>query len=202
MKLLHIKVSPNLQGSSSRKVSQHLLEKLQSSYPELRELVLDLSVKPLPHLDALTTGAFLTKPEDRTAEQNQAIQLSEQLVDMLLETDILLLSSPMWNLGLPSVLKAWFDHITRAGRTFAFAKEGTKVGLVSNKKVYVVVSSGSCFSQGPFANDDQFTPYIKVALAYIGIEDVTFIRVDGTHFPLTKDTALAKALSAVDVLTV
>lgn len=72
MKLLHIKVSPNLQGSSSRKVSQHLLEKLQSSYPKLTEQVLDLSAQPLPHLDALTTGAFLTKPEDRTLEQNQA----------------------------------------------------------------------------------------------------------------------------------
>ncbi|NMH66598.1 FMN-dependent NADH-azoreductase [Shewanella salipaludis] len=200
MKLLHLTVSPNLEGSSSRKVAARLLARLADSYPRLEETLLDLSQQPLPHLDELTTSAFLTPVAQRTPAQQQAVQLSDLMVDMLLDCELLLLSSPMWNLGLPSVLKAWFDHITRAGRTFGFTDQGTKVGLVPNKKVYLVVSSGGVFSSGPWAQDDCFTPYVRKALAYIGITDLTVIRVDGTHDPLTRDTALQNALQAVDSL--
>ena len=200
MKLLHIKVSPNLTGSASRIVASHLLAKLQQRHPALTETVLDLAQQPLPHLDALTVSAFLTKPELRTETQLQAAALSEQLVDQLLAHDTLLISSPMWNLGLPSVLKAWFDHITRAGRTFAFTAEGEKVGLVSNKKVLVVMANGTPLMGRPTEADDQFTPYITTALRYIGITDVRFIRVDGTHHPQTKAAAVPEAVAAIDFL--
>jgi FMN-dependent NADH-azoreductase len=200
MKLLHIKVSPNSTGSASRAVASHLLAKLQQRHPALSETVLDLALQPLPHLDALTVDAFLTKAEERSAAQRQAITLSEQLVDQLLAHDTLLISSPMWNLGLPSVLKAWFDHITRAGRTFAFTAEGEKVGLVSNKKVLVVMANGTPLIGRPTEADDQFTPYITTALRYIGITDVRFIRVDGTHHPQTKAAAIPDAIAAVDLI--
>jgi len=136
----------------------------------------------------------------RDEAQRDAIRTSEQLVDQLFACDTLVISSPMWNLGLPSVLKAWFDHITRAGRTFAFTPEGTKVGLVSGKKVYCVMASGSVFAHGPFMQDDQFTPYVRAALAYIGISDVQFIRVDGTHDPLSRARALPEALETIERL--
>lgn len=200
MKLLHIQVSPDLAGSASRSASARLVEKLRAQHHALEETVLDLAQHPLPHLDAFTIGAFFTRPEDRNDAQRAAIQTSEKMVDQLFACDTLVISSPMWNLGLPSVLKAWFDHITRAGRTFAFTPEGTKVGLVSGKKVYSVVASGSVFAHGPFVQDDQFTPYIRVALEYIGITDVEFIRVDGTHDPVSRDTALPQALQAIDRL--
>ncbi|MBK0097971.1 NAD(P)H-dependent oxidoreductase [Erwinia sp. S63] len=200
MKLLHIQVSPDLAGSASRSASARLVEKLHAQHHALEETVLDLAQHPLPHLDAFTIGAFFTRPEDRNDAQRAAIQTSEKMVDQLFACDTLVISSPMWNLGLPSVLKAWFDHITRAGRTFAFTPEGTKVGLVSGKKVYSVVASGSVFAHGPFVQDDQFTPYIRVALEYIGITDVEFIRVDGTHDPVSRDTALPQALQAIDRL--
>ncbi|NRQ41368.1 NAD(P)H-dependent oxidoreductase [Rheinheimera sp. YQF-2] len=200
MKLLHIKVSPNLTGSASRIVANHLLTKLNQRYRALTETVLDLAQQPLPHLDALTVSAFLTKAEERSAEQRQALALSEQLVDQLLAHDTLLISSPMWNLGLPSVLKAWFDHITRAGRTFAFTAEGEKVGLVTDKKVFVVLANGTPLIGWPTEADDQFTPYITTALRYIGITDVRFIRVDGTHHPLTKTAAVPEAIAAADLL--
>ncbi|WP_243078663.1 NAD(P)H-dependent oxidoreductase [Pantoea sp. MQR6] len=200
MKLLHIKVSPDLAGSASRTASSYLVDKLKLRHPALVETVIDLSRDPLPHLDAFTIGAFFTPADSRTAEQCEAIATSEHLVDQLLETDLLVIASPMWNLGLPSVLKAWFDHITRAGRTFAFTAEGSKIGLVNNKQVYCVVASGSVFAQGPFIQDDQFTPYIRTALAYIGIDDVKFIRVDGTHDPVSRQTALPHALQCIDHL--
>lgn len=200
MKLLHIQVSPDLAGSASRIASARLVEKLRAQHGDLEETIVDLAQHPLPHLDAFTIGAFFTRPEERNDEQRAAIATSEKLVDQLFACDTLVISSPMWNLGLPSVLKAWFDHITRAGRTFAFTAEGTKVGLVNGKKVYSVVASGSVFAHGPFVQDDQFTPYIRVALEYIGITDVNFIRVDGTHDPISRDTALPHALRAIDRL--
>ena len=200
MKLLHIQVSPDLAGSASRIASARLVEKLRAQHGDLEETIVDLAQHPLPHLDAFTIGAFFTRPEVRSDEQRAAIATSEKLVDQLFACDTLVISSPMWNLGLPSVLKAWFDHITRAGRTFAFTAEGTKVGLVHGKKVYSVVASGSVFAHGPFVQDDQFTPYIRVALEYIGITDVNFVRVDGTHDPISRDTALPHALQAIDRL--
>ncbi|EJL91546.1 NAD(P)H-dependent oxidoreductase [Pantoea sp. BIGb0393] len=200
MKLLHIKVSPDLAGSASRIASARLVEKLRAQQADLIETELDLAQHPLPHLDAFTIGAFFTKPEQRDDAQRAAIQTSEDLVDQLFACDTLVISSPMWNLGLPSVLKAWFDHITRAGRTFAFSADGCKVGLVQGKKVYCVVASGSVFAHGPFVADDQFTPYIRVALEYIGITDVEFIRVDGTHDPVTRTTALPHALQCIENL--
>ncbi|MEA5102231.1 NAD(P)H-dependent oxidoreductase [Pantoea sp. S18] len=200
MKLLHIKVSPDLAGSASRIASAHLVEKLRAQHADLEETVLDLAQHPLPHLDAFTIGAFFTQPDQRDEAQRAAIQTSERLVDQLFACDTLVISSPMWNLSLPSVLKAWFDHITRAGRTFAFTPDGCKVGLVNGKKVYSVVASGSVFAHGPFVQDDQFTPYIRVALEYIGITDVEFIRVDGTHDPINRATALPHALQSIERL--
>lgn len=200
MNVLHIKVSPDLAGSTSRIASARLIEKLRSRHHDLHETVLDLAQQPLPHLDAFTIRAFFTPPEVRDEAQRDAIRTSEQLVDQLFACDTLVISSPMWNLGLPSVLKAWFDHITRAGRTFAFTPEGTKVGLVSGKKVYCVMASGSVFAHGPFMQDDQFTPYVRAALAYIGISDVQFIRVDGTHDPLSRARALPEALETIERL--
>ncbi|WP_299999650.1 NAD(P)H-dependent oxidoreductase [uncultured Cedecea sp.] len=200
MKLLHIKVSPGLASSASRIASQRLVDNLRRQHAGLEESVLDLAQRPLPHLDALTIAAFFTPPHLRNESQLAAIKISEQLVDQLFDCDTLVISSPMWNLGLPSVLKAWFDHITRAGRTFAFTPEGTKVGLVRDKKVYCIVASGSLFTHGPFLQDDQFTPYIRVALEYIGITDVQFIRVEGTHDPASRTTALSCALQTIDRL--
>ncbi|QUJ69824.1 NAD(P)H-dependent oxidoreductase (plasmid) [Photobacterium sp. GJ3] len=203
MNLLHIKVSPNINGSSSRVVSDYLVDRLKKKYPSINEKIIDLSQEPLPHLDGCTVDAFLTKPDERKEQQKKAVQLSDRMIDILFDSDLLVISSPIWNLGLPSVLKAWFDHITRAGRTFKFTDTaGNKIGLVPNKSVYIVVSSGSIFSHGPLVSHDQFTPYIKYAFQYIGITNLNFIRIDGTHDPITRDFAIPKALSIIDEINI
>ncbi|MBD8511535.1 NAD(P)H-dependent oxidoreductase [Photobacterium sp. WH77] len=203
MNLLHIKVSPNIDGSASRKVSDYLVDRLKKKYPGIDEKIIDLSQEPLPHLDACTVEAFLTKPDERKERQTKAVELSDRMIDNLFESDLIVISSPIWNLGLPSVLKAWFDHITRAGRTFKFTDAaGSKVGLVPNKTVYIVVASGSIFSYGPLVSHDQFTPYIKYAFQYIGITDLKFVRIDGTHDPLTSECAVPKAISLVDNMNI
>lgn len=203
MNLLHIKVSPNINGSSSREVSDYLVDRLKKKYPDINEKIIDLSKEPLPHLDSCTVEAFLTKPDERKEQQKEAVQLSDRMIALLFDSDLLVISSPIWNLGLPSVLKAWFDHITRAGRTFRFTDaSGSKMGLVPNKTVYIVVSSGSIFSHGPLVSHDQFTPYVKYAFQYIGITDLNFIRIDGTHDPLTREFAVPKAISLIEKMNI
>lgn len=198
MKLLHIQVSPSQENSSSRKASKYLAERIKHFKPEIKETVLDLDSNPLPHLSGKTISAFFTPIDNQTQDQRDAILLSDKMVDQLFDTDTIIISTPMWNMGIPSVLKAWFDHVTRAGRTFAFTKEGTKLGLVKGKKVYIVISSGGLFTEGPFMADDQCLPYLKTGLAYIGIDDIELIRVEGTAMPGIAATALSKALSKID----
>ncbi|WP_182419093.1 FMN-dependent NADH-azoreductase [Bartonella sp. HY038] len=198
MRLLHIKVSQDLEGSSSRKASAYLVDKLKALHPDISETIIDLAQNPLPHLDSAMITAIFTKPELRNEAQWELLKKSDELVDQLFNHEILVISSPIYNLGLPSVLKAWFDHVTRAGRTFAFKSDGTKTGLVHNLKAFCVFSTGSIFSAGPFVSDDQFTPYVRVALEYIGIKDLTNFRIEGTQDAKTRDTALAHGLKQID----
>ncbi len=199
MKLLNLEVSPNGESSSSLQVSRHLLEKFKGEIPGISITTRDLDAQPIPHLTGADIGAAFTPPEARTPEQQEVIKLSDQLVDELLAADVLLISSPIWNFGLPSVLKAWVDHIVRVGRTISFSSQGPK-GLVPQKKVFVVVSSGGVFSQGPYAVHDHFVPSIRSILGCIGLTDVEVIRVEGTANSATTAGVVAAAKSKIDSL--
>lgn len=193
MKLLHIQASPNKEKSVSREVSNYLVSKLHPS----ENILIDLDAHPLPHITGTEVGAFFTPEEQRSPEQQAAIRLSDEKVDELLTSDVVVISTPMWNFGIPSVLKAWFDHISRAGKTFKFGPDGLK-GLAGGRKVYVVVSSGSVFSEGPYASMDILIPWFKTTLGFIGITDLQIIRVEGTNTPEAAATAVSKAKASVD----
>ncbi len=199
MKLLNLEVSPNGENSSSRQASRHLLEKFEKDIPGISITTRDLNAHPIPHLTEAVVGAAFTPPDARTPDQQEAIKFSDELVDELLASDVIVISTPMWNFGLPSVLKAWVDHIVRAGRTFSFSSEGLK-GLVPTKKVYVVVSSGGVFSEGPYAAYDHFVPSIRAILGFIGLTEVEIIRVEGTENPTTIADVLAAAKAKIDSL--
>jgi FMN-dependent NADH-azoreductase len=201
MNVLHIQVSPNAQGSASRNVSNYLVNKFKEKNPATTIISRDLDQNPLPHLSGITVGASYTAAESRTPEQKEAIKLSDSLVKELLDSQVIVISSPMWNFGMPSVLKAWVDHIVRAGVTFSFGPDGLK-GLVAGKKAYLVLSSGSVFSEGPFASYDQFVPSVKTALGFIGITDVEVVRVEGTNDPAKAAVAISAAKSKADALSV
>jgi FMN-dependent NADH-azoreductase len=106
------------------------------------------------------------------------------------------ISTPMWNFSLPSVLKAWIDHIVRAGKTFSYSEKGL-AGLLKGKKVYVVVSSGSVFTSGAYQAFDHVAPYFKTVFGFMGVLDVDVIRVEGTNTPEAAKAALEKAESAI-----
>jgi FMN-dependent NADH-azoreductase len=134
-----------------------------------------------------------------TPEQKKAIERSDRLVDELLGVDTLVISTPMWNFGVPSSLKAWIDHIVRAGRTFRFTENGLE-GMLKGKKVYVVVSSGSVFSTGAFQAFDHVAPYFKSVFGFMGVLDVELIRVEGTNTPEGAEVAYSNAIAAIEAL--
>jgi FMN-dependent NADH-azoreductase len=190
--ILAIEVSPNGSNSASRKISDQLLANLQKRHPEAKLVRRDLAKDPFPHVEGETVGAYFTPPEKHSAGQQKSIRRSNEAVDELLASDIVVISTPMWNFSAPSSLKAWIDHIVRAGRTFTFGPEGLKP-LVVGKKVYVVASSGSVFTQGAFQSYDFLVPYLKAVLGFIGMTDVHFVRVEGTNDPASAEKALSKA---------
>ncbi|MBY0412759.1 MAG: NAD(P)H-dependent oxidoreductase [Bdellovibrionales bacterium] len=199
MKILTIDVSPNGDKSASRTVAAKLLEKIKTTSSKVTSR--DLNKNPIPHLNGATVGAFFTPAEARSLEQNELTALSDQLIDELMESEVVIISTPMWNFGPPSVLKAWIDHITRVGKTFSYGAEGLK-GLAGNRKIYVVISSGSIFSSGDYSTFDALIPALKSAFGFIGIQNVHFIRVEGTNDPKHKETAVTKAIEHINQIKV
>ena len=176
--ILVIESSPRGAQSITRQVTANVVVKLRKQHPAAKVTERDLSASPLPHLEESTINAYYTPAEARSDALKQAIKLSDETVDELLGNDILVIGAPMWNFGIPSVLKAWIDHVTRKGRTFQYGADGIQ-GLVTGKKAIVVVATGGVYSAGPMAAMDLVTPYLRTILNCIGISDVTFIRAEG-----------------------
>jgi FMN-dependent NADH-azoreductase len=153
-------------------------------------IVRDLANEPVPHLTAERFGAFLSKPETRTAEQKAVLAYSDKLIDEVRRADVLVLGLPMYNFGVPSQLKAWFDHIARAGVTFKYTEKGP-VGLLTGKKAYVFATRGGYYAGTP---KDTQTPYVRDFLAFLGITDVEFVYAEGLAIgDAVKTASLAKA---------
>ncbi|MBB5606913.1 MULTISPECIES: FMN-dependent NADH-azoreductase [unclassified Janthinobacterium] len=188
-KVLYINSSARNNSSLSRQLSGEFVAKLAAQGSTVVER--DLAVQQVPHLTEEVIGAFFTPAEQRGAEAAFAVKLSDTLVDELLAADVLVLAAPMYNFSVPSTLKAWIDHVVRVGRTFQYTATGP-VGLVAGKKAYVFTSSGGIYSEGPAASYDYLSTYLRTALGFIGITDVSFIQTEGVS---RGDEALANALA-------
>ena len=176
--ILHIDSSPMGENSYSRRYGAKLVAELVAKHPGAKVTHRDLAVNPLPHLTAAVLGAFFTPPEKRDAAQAAAVKPSDEAIDELFAADVIVVGSPMWNFGIPSVLKAWIDHISRAGRTFKYTETGP-VGLVTGKKVIIVSSRGGVYSAGPMVSFDHQESYLKSVFPFIGITDIEVIRTEG-----------------------
>ncbi|MEU4143007.1 FMN-dependent NADH-azoreductase [Streptomyces parvulus] len=196
MNLLSIDVSPRGERSRSRRVAAHLVHNLAALHGAT-VVRRDLAQDPPPHLDATFLDAYSTVPQERTAQQNTALQYSDTLVDEFLAADTIVISTPMWNFNVPSTLKSWIDHIVRLGRTVNTTAGGFE-GLVAAKKMYVVIASGDTYSHGPLALYDAVTPSLRAAFSFISLHDLEFIRVEGTNQPRTRDSAVTDAITGID----
>ncbi|MGG6893662.1 FMN-dependent NADH-azoreductase [Rhizobium sp. BR 315] len=167
--------------SLSSKIAVELAEKIKANNPGKTLVRRDLAADNLPHIDGPFTAAIRTPADARTPEQNEAIKVSEALVDELLAADTLVIGTGLINFNIYSSLKTWIDNIARAGRTFTYTETGPK-GLATGKKAYIVLASGGVYSEGPAAPLNHAVPYLKSVLAFIGITDVETVYVEGVAF--------------------
>lgn len=198
MKILHLISSPRQDGSYSIQLGKAIVAQLQSKYPGSIVKTRDLTATPFPHLEEMHIRSFHTPPEARSDEQVEALKHSDEAIEELLDADVVVIGVPMYNFSIHSSLKAWIDHIFRVGRTFKYGEYGVE-GLVKGKKVYLAIATGGIYSDGAMKAFDFTEPYLKSALGFIGLTDITTYRVEGVSIPDVKETALEKAIEKVAV---
>ncbi|MGB5346725.1 MAG: NAD(P)H-dependent oxidoreductase [Woeseia sp.] len=171
-------IHTSLQGpnSLSSTLANDYLAKWQARTPRGRVISRDLAARPVPHLTAERFAAFTTKAEERSAEQREAASFSDELIAELQAADEILIALPMHNFGIPSVLKAYFDHVARAGITFRYTATGP-VGLLTGKRAIIVATRGGKYLGTQL---DTQTDYMKNFLRFLGIEDTQFAYAEGT----------------------
>jgi len=196
--LLQLTSSLSSTDGQSSKLAQEFTDEWLAAHPGSSVIVRDLARSPVPHLDAARFGAFVAKPESRTLEQQAVIRYSDTLIDELRRADVIVLGLPMYNFGVPSTLKAYFDHIARTGVTFRYTDKGA-VGLLGGKKAYVFAARGGKYLGTP---NDFETGYVRQFLAFIGIDDVEFIHAEGLALgEASAQSSMAAARSAIQHLT-
>ncbi len=197
--ILIVESSPRGAESASRRLTGKLRERLRSLYPDAKFIEHDLAKETLPHLDHLTVKAISTRDETEAESLKEALQLSDQLTDEVLSSDLLVIASPMWNFGMPSSLKAWVDHVVRAGRTFRYAGAGVE-GLAQGKKAILVLASGGVFTEEPWKSWDTVEPYLRQILGFIGIDDVQTVRAQGMNIPALAPHAIPHGERTIEAL--
>jgi len=192
--ILLVTSSPRGAASHSTRVATELANKLQAKTPGSKVVTRDLNGNPLPHIDADFSSGIYTPAESRSERQQSVVGVSDAIVDELVAADTIVIATGMINFNISSTLKAWVDHIARAGRTFSYGAEGPK-GLVTGKKVYIVIASGGVYSSGPAAAFDHAVPYLKTALGFLGMTDVEVVRIEGVAMgPEAEAKAISSAL--------
>ncbi|WP_341782556.1 FMN-dependent NADH-azoreductase [Ectopseudomonas mendocina] len=176
-RVLVIESSARQQGSISRELTQQFIAKWQAAHPADQIQVRDLAAEPVPHLDATLLGGWMTPSEQQSEAEKAALARSNQLTDELLAADVLVLAAPMYNFAIPSTLKAWLDHVLRAGVTFKYTETGPQ-GLLTGKRAFVLTARGGIYAGSGL---DHQEPYLRQALAFIGIHDVQFIHAEGLN---------------------
>ncbi|CAE6700836.1 FMN-dependent NADH-azoreductase [Paraburkholderia domus] len=177
MKLLRVDPSILGQGSVSRDLSAEVVATFRAGHPDLTIARLDLAATPIGHLTAAHLAAAQGAPVDEALKSDVA--MGQVALDEFLAADIVVIGSPMYNLGVPSQLKAWIDRISVTGKTFSYGEHGP-VGLCGGKKLVIASSRGGVYSEGsPAAFFDHQETYLKAAFGFLGITDITFIRAEG-----------------------
>jgi FMN-dependent NADH-azoreductase len=190
MTILQIKSSLFSTGGQSSQLADEYVARRLAADRSAQVVVRDLARDPVPHLTAERFQSFLAQPEARTAEQQVVAAYSDGLIDELRAADTIVLGLPMYNFGVPSTLKSYFDHIARAGQTFRYTEKGP-VGLLTGKKAIVFATRGGLYAGTPL---DSQTDYVRAFLAFLGITDVKFVYAEGLAMgDAKKQFALAEA---------
>jgi FMN-dependent NADH-azoreductase len=177
--LLFVKSSIFGAGSKSNEIAEEFVQNWKTRHPAGKVVTRDVGAEVLPHLATSHLTANATPAEQRSEVQAREAQISDVLISELEQADTMVIASPMYNFSISSNLKAWIDHVTRAGRTFRYTEEGRPEGLLKNKKVVIVTARGGVYSEGALTSLDFQEPYLRTILGFIGMTNVTFVHVEG-----------------------
>jgi FMN-dependent NADH-azoreductase len=192
-------ISSSLFGEQSQSLG--LAREFLARHPHSSLVERALAPDSMPHLDAETLAAMATPDAQRTERQKQLAALSDTLVAELEAADTIVLAVPMYNFSIPSTLKAWVDHIARAGRTFRYTAAGPE-GLLKGKKVFVLTARGGIYSgNAPARAFDFQEPYLRAVLGFVGLDDVTFVHLEGLKVsPEAAANGRARASASIESL--
>jgi FMN-dependent NADH-azoreductase len=193
--LLQLNTSLFGENGQSTRLAERFVAGWRAANPGAKVVVRDVGREPVPHLTAERFGAFVARPEERTDEQRTVVAFSDALIDELRRADVVVIGLPMYNFGVPSSLKAYFDHIARVGVTFRYTAQGPE-GLLAGKRAYVFATRGGAYAGTPL---DTQSAYVRDFLRFIGIDDVEFVYAEGLNMGVErKEAALSIAREALD----
>lgn len=190
MNILVVNSSAQGEASVSSALTRAFVEQIHTVDSGARVTIRDVGSEPIPHLVIDSIAGIRGDPQ--TEAELRTLALSDALIAELQEADIVVIGAPMYNFGIPSTLKAWFDHVLRARVTFRYTEAGPE-GLLKDKKAVVIETRAGVYSQGPAAVNDHQEAHLRSLLGFMGIADVTFVRVEGTAFG---PEAAAQAIAA------
>ena len=187
MKIYQIDSSARKKGSTSRELAKKLLDKIKRSEDEV--IYRDLDEEML-FVSGLTESGMNIDEKDQTEHHKKMFELSDKLVKELKESDIIIISAPIYNYGPPATLKAWSDLTARVGETFRFKPNGRREGLLKNKHAYLIITSGGTKLN---SSEDFLTPWLKFILNFFGIEKVDIVSADQMALDYEKSIKDAEA---------
>jgi FMN-dependent NADH-azoreductase len=197
--ILHVMSSIQPKESYSIQLGKSIIEKIEEKYPKSTVAELNLTDLDIPHLNPESLRKLFTPADYLSTEELESVTFSNNLIQQLTAADIIVIGAPLYNFTIPSTLKAWIDHITRPGITFGYGEDGRPKGLITGKKVYVAMSSGGVYSEGPGKANDFVVPYLQAFLGFLGMTNLTAFRAEGLKVPELKENAMSKAINSITI---
>ncbi|MFD1910706.1 FMN-dependent NADH-azoreductase [Halodurantibacterium flavum] len=198
-RILVVNSSVSGDTSVSRSLVDYAVKRLLESDPDNIVVQRDLGYGPIPHLTPATVAGIrgvATTPDEMAAQA-----LSDQLIEELRASDVIVFGVPMYNWSVPTSLRAWFDHVLRPRVTFAYGEDGPK-GLIGGKRAIVIQTRGGVYTEGPTKPIDFQEPYMRQLLGFIGIKDVAFAHAERIGYgPEARDAGIVTAKSEIDGIT-
>lgn len=191
--LLQINSSLFGESGNSSQLSQEFVASWREQNPAGDIIVRDFAKEDVPHLNAERVQALFTPVDKRTAEQQTIVDYSDTLIAEIQAADAIVIGVPLYNFGVPSTLKAYFDHIARAGVTFRYTETGP-IGLLTDKPVYVIATRGGIHKDQP---TDSQTQFLTTLLNFLGLKNIHFIYAEGLNMGALKESAIIQAKETI-----
>ncbi len=193
-RVLVLESSARRQDSASHQLIERIIADWQQRHPEDQIQRRDLAVDAIPHLDSDLLAGWMKPADQQSAAERAAAARSDLLTEELKAADVLVIGAPMYNFGIPSTLKAWIDHVLRAGITFKYTETGP-VGLLKNTRAIVVSSRGGIYAGSEL---DHHEPFLRQVLGFVGIHQVDFVLAEGLNMGAdAAEKGQAKALARI-----